>query len=620
MAEGKMRNNPYPLGAVPVEGGIRFSFVSVCPEAGILLYDLSSGKRIGKIPFSGEDRIGNVFCRTVEGLDPEKISYQFFCGKEIVPDERGRRFKGVRAFGAKQNVSDWKAALLPADYDWEGDRRPLIPYSEALFYCMHVRGFTKHASSGVAHRGTFAGITEKIPYLKEIGITTLELQPAYEFAECGGEEALYPCGSPAAAAPEQKDAEKKVNYWGYKKGFYYAPKASYAAGDDAPAEFRGLVKALHKNGMELVLQFYFPPEVNRSEILDILRSWLLNYHVDGFRLLGEGLPVELIAADEMLADCKILYERFESPRGGLQEGQRPSYPHLAEYNDGYLYDMRRFLKSDANLLGSVLRHMRHIPENAGRVHYLTNYNSFTLADLVSYDQKHNEENGEENRDGNDYNCSWNCGEEGFTRSRRIRGLRVQQMKNAMCLLLLTQSTPLIFMGDEFGNSQKGNNNPWCQDNGTAWLDWNAQKKNGEVLAFWKELAAFRRAHPVLHPESEMRLMDYISCGYPDLSYHGENAWNPGSDGPFRHVGIMLCGKYARVDRKTEDAFLYIGMNMDWVSHRLALPKLPRELRWRTAVKTGNEAAVIEKAENIRELAPRTVAVFIGVPKRLEPDE
>lgn len=612
MAEVKRQSNPYPLGAAPEQDGIRFSFVSACSDTGILLYDAADGERTEKIPFGPEDRVGHVYCKTLRGLDPEKISYQFYCGKKIVPDAHGKRFLGVRAFGAKQDSSGWKAVFLPACYDWEGDRRPLIPYSEALFYCMHVRGFTRHASSGVAHRGTFLGIVEKIPYLREIGVTTLELQPAYEFEEYGEEARVPVCGVPQGAALQEPQRERKINYWGYKKGFYYAPKAAYAAGKDAPAEFRQLVKALHGNGMELVMQFYFPAEVNRNEIADILRFWLLEYHVDGFRLMGENLPVELIAADEMLADCKILWDHFEA-RDVPIEGREEGRAHLAEYNDGYLYEMRRFLKGDENMLSSVLRHMRYIPENAGRIHYLTNYNGFTLADLVAYDHKHNEENGEENRDGTDYNCSWNCGEEGASRSRRIKSLRRVQLKNAMCLLLLTQSTPLIFMGDEFGNSQKGNNNPWCQDNGTAWLDWGAQKKNADLLAFWKMLTAFRRAHPILHPGRELRLMDSISCGYPDLSYHGENAWSPKTGGSFCHVGIMLCGKYARIDCGTEDAFLYIGMNMHWIRHRLALPKLPKGMRWETAIDTGETGVAQEepREENVRDLPPRNIVVLVG---------
>lgn len=616
MAEKKRQKNPYPLGAQPEADGVRFSLVSRDPDCGILLYDVPSGKRVKKIPFSEEDRTGNVYCTTVEGIAPETVCYQFYRGRETVPDERGRRFTGIRSYGKEQKPESWKALLLPEEYDWEGDRSPGIPYCDALFYCLHVRGFTRHASSEVVHRGTFAGIGEKIPYLKEIGVTTLELQPAYEFAENHREENPLPWpGSAPAQAADRLCEPVKLNYWGYKRGFYYAPKASYAAGGDAAGEFRQLVKELHQNGLELVMQFYFPPEVNRSEIPEILRFWVLEYHVDGFHLMGERLPMEAIVSDELLADRKLLYYGFED--AALREGR--DYPHLGEYNDSYLYDMRRFLKGDENMLGSVLRQMRYIPGKGGRVHYITNYWGFTLADLVSYDYRHNEANGEDNRDGSDYNCSWNCGEEGTARSRRVRQLRLGQMKNAMCLLLLTQSTPLIFMGDEFGNSQKGNNNPWCQDNAISWLDWSAKKKNGELLEFWKKLTAFRKEHPILHPREELRLMDSLSCGYPDLSYHGENAWGARMDGHIRYAGIMLCGKYAQT-RGREDAFLYIALNMHWMSHELALPRLPKGMRWETAIAAGTEEkGPEEERENTRQIPPRSVIVYIGVGEAEKPE-
>lgn len=607
------KRNPYPLGARPEADGIRFSFVSEEADCGILLFHSRTGRELRRIPFSEEDRMGNIYCKTVEGIKPEDVTYQFYRGGEIVPDEHGRVFPGKYVFGKKVEKSGRKAGFLPDVYDWEEDRCPEIPYSEAICYCMHVRGFTRHISSGVKNRGTFAGIEEKISYLQEIGVTTLELQPAYEFAETEDETDR---NLPSYCVPEiseQAEKEKKVNYWGYKKGYYYAPKAAYAASGNAPKEFRSLVRTLHKNHMELVMQFYFPESVDRNEIAEILRFWTLEYHVDGFHIMGENLPVDMLAADPLLADKKLLYYGFEQEKVYDKMGV-PKFPHLAEYNDAYLYDMRRLLKGDENMLGSALRHMRYIPEKAGRIHYLTNYYGFTLADLVSYDYKHNEANGEENKDGNAYNCSWNCGEEGAARSRRVRQLRVRQMKNAICMLLLTQSTPLIFMGDEFGNTQRGNNNPWCQDNGVCWLDWG--KQNSGILEFWKQAAAFRKKHPILHPESPLRLMDYLSCGYPDLSYHGESAWRPHTEVHSRHVGIMLCGKYVQSDKYGTDDFIYIAMNMHWESHRLALPKLPKDMCWKIAFATAEAEDIPESGEENPDsgviLAPRSIAVLTSV--------
>lgn len=601
--------NPYPLGARREAGGICFSFVSVTADCGIILYDALTGEERQRIPFAEEDRAGEIYCKLVENIRPEQVLYQFYQADRLVPDEHGRVFPGKLPYGKERSREELRAGFLPESYDWENDRCPALPYDRTVMYCMHVRGFTRHTSSKVMNRGTFAGICEKLPYLKEIGITTLELQPAYEFLELEKTE-VPPQGAPCI------QPVNRVNYWGYKQGFYYAPKQAYAASEDAATEFRDLVKELHRNGMELVMQFYFPEQVDRNDISDILRFWALEYHVDGFHLLGTDLPIELLASDPLLADKKFMYYGINADVVYGRD-RMPQYPHLAEYNDSFLYDMRRFLKGDENMMNSVLKDMRYIPAKAGVVHYLTNYYGFTLADLVSYDRKHNEGNGEENRDGNDYNCSWNCGEEGTAKSRKVRQLRIRQMKNAICLIMLSQGTPLIFMGDEFGNSQKGNNNPWCQDNVVGWLDWGKQEKNRELLEFWKQLAAFRRAHPILHPARELRLMDYLSCDYPDLSYHGESAWRPQTEHHSRSIGMMLCGKYARNDEGQEDAFLYIAINMHWERHSLALPRLPKNMHWELVLTTAEDNSLLpqeesEESGNSCQVAPRSIALYISV--------
>lgn len=609
------RINPYPLGARREAGGIVFSFASAVADCGIVLYDAVTGEECRRIPFAEQERNGNIYTKRIEGVEPEKITYLFYQGEKLVPDGHGRIFPSRQPFGRQREASGLRAGFLPEYYDWEQDRCPVLPYHETVLYCMHVRGFTRHASSKVKAKGTFAGIQEKLAYLQEIGITTLELQPAYEFLE------LESPGLPEKAAVGICPAESRVNYWGYKEGFYYAPKAAYAASADPSAELRSLVKALHKNHMELILQFYFPESADRSDIVEILRFWVTEYHIDGFHLLGTELPITLLAADPLLADKKMMYYGFDT--GQIFVGDRqPQYPHLAEYNDGFLYDVRRFLKGDENMLNSVLRQMRQLPEKAGVVHYLSNYYGFTLADMVSYDRKHNEANGEDNRDGNDYNCSWNCGEEGTARSRKVRQLRSRQLKNAICFLLLSQGTPLIFMGDEFGNSRKGNNNAWCQDNPIGWLDWGRIEKNRELLEFWKAVVAFRKAHPILHTEKELRMMDSLSCDYPDLSYHGESAWCPQTESYSRSIGIMLCGKYARLADQTEDAFLYLAINMHWEKHALALPRLPKQLKWKRAFSTDAERLLpqAEAAANVCQVAPRSITVYLGVPKLPEKEK
>ncbi|MBE5864920.1 MAG: hypothetical protein E7292_01740 [Lachnospiraceae bacterium] len=634
---------PYPLGAHIESSAVRFSFVSKREDCGVLLFDRQTGRKIAKVPFTADDRIGNVYCKYIEGVDANRISYQFYEGNEIVPDRYARGFAGQFKFGKERKNQDWRAVVTTNSFDWQGDKRPRLAYEDCVIYCAHVRGFTQHVSSKVVNRGTFAGMAEKLTYLKETGITTVELQPAYEFAEIptGAErKAMLSAQSPALMAGQNEDNDviqkeldllcpKKCNYWGYKHGYYYAPKAAYAMSEDACTEFKEMIRAFHKEGMEVVMQFYFPKTVKNLEITEILKFWVLEYHVDGFHLMGENLPIDLIASDEMLADTKLWYYYFDTDK--IYDRGEPIKRNLAVYTDDYLYTMRRFLKGDEGMLAKVLSEMRQIPFKTGRIHYMNNYYGFTMMDMVSYDRKHNEANGEDNRDGNDFNYSWNCGEEGPSRRKRVQTLRLKQIKNAMTMLAFTQSTPLIFMGDEFGNSQKGNNNPYCQDNAVTWLDWNDLNKNAEIYAFWKEMMALRKSHPILRPEDELKIMDYISCGYPDLSYHGESAWRARMDSYNRQIGIMYCGKYTRLSRGVEDAFLYLAMNMYWESGRLAMPKLPKGLKWELKYCTDKEAGLVTKATGDKavsgedgktddakvtteiQIPARSCAVYISVP-------
>lgn len=601
MTQSRMQIKPYPLGAHPEGEHVRFSFVSEKADCGILLYDRQTGRRINKIPFTAQERIGNVYCKYINDIDITAVSYQFYEEERIVPDAHARVFSGKVAYGKERTLKDLKATFSMDHFEWKGDVRPHIPYEECICYCAHVRGFTKHASSGVSGKGTFQGMMEKIPYLKEIGVTTVELQPVYEFLEIPTEEERLKSFPLGLVSEEEMDAlcPKRLNYWGYKKGYYYAPKTAYATGADASAELKELVRAFHENGMEIVLQFYFPNDFERGEIADILWYWVLEYHVDGFHLMGEQIPVNMLAKDPMLSDTKLWYYDFDEETI-YGRGKAPAYRNLARYNDDCLYNMRRYLKGDENLLKDVLYQMRVNPECKGHIRYLTNYAGMTLMDLVSYDRKHNEANGEDNRDGNPHNFSWNCGEEGPSRKKKIVALRKRQIKNAMTMLLLGQSTPLIFMGDEFGNSQKGNNNPYCQDNTVTWLDWKDIERGGELLAFWKLLVELRKSHPIFRMKSEMNMMDSLSCGYPDLSYHGQNAWRMQTEGYNRHAGIMLCGKYAKKENGEEDSFLYIGMNMYWEEQKLALPDLPKGMEWKCILSTDDGNGKVDSAKTVSE--------------------
>lgn len=623
------KGNPFPLGAKIEEKSVSFSYVSKEADCGVVLFDKDTLKEKQKIPFPPAYVVGNVHFMRVSGISVENTAYCFFEKDRYVTDTRARAFCGNHVYG-KEEV--WEKAARPAkfvpqDYDWEDDESIYIPYEESFCYCLHVRGFTRHTSSKVKAKGTFMGISEKIPYLKELGVTTLELQPVYEFAELERRTALenpYLSMSNITSVEsigfmdKEKVPEggKKLNYWGYTRGCYYSPKNSYAYTEDAVAEFKDMVKALHRNGMEVVLQFYFTEEITESEIAEILHYWVMEYHVDGFHLKGGHIPAGALAEDPALAKTKLWYYGFpDKAQESLPSGMAGKEKRrIAEYRDTYRYDMRRFLKGDEGMLPAVMYHLRHNPAGCGQINYLTNYDGFTLMDLVSYDRKHNESNGEDNRDGTDYNASWNCGQEGKSRKKAVLALRKKQIKNALLLLFFSQGTPLIFMGDEFGNSQGGNNNPYCQDNEITWLNWKNAELNGEILAFVKELAAVRKAHPVLRQDREVRLMDYGACGYPDASYHGLAPWKPDTTGYSRQIGVMYCGKYVRKDRRQHDDFFYIAYNLHWESYEFALPKLPKGVQWELCI--ASEAAQEKKAAEEGEqqrvvLAGRSICVFIG---------
>ena len=599
-----------------------FSLVSETGAAQIVFFDAKTKQELFRKAFPTKNRVGKVFrlALSLEELKEEAIKaitlqggtagrkellYQFQEGDQRFPDPRGRAFVSNKKYGQEKLPSDVYTVLEVPEFDWKGSENPQIPYENSLIYCMHVRGFTKHASSGVSHRGTFRGVAEKIPYLKEIGVTTLEFQPIYEFIE-----------KPARVANQVSSlCEAKVNYWGYVQGYYLAPKADYAAGE-ATFECKEMIRALHDAGMEAVLQFYFPAQLNPMSIPEILHYWVEEYHVDGFHLIGENLPSELLAKDPELSETKLWYYHMDAP-AIYGRHEVPKYKNLALLRDDFMYEVRRFLKGDEGLVPQLMQRIREVPESVGKINYLTTYWGFTLMDMVSYDFKHNEANGEENHDGTDYNCSWNCGEEGPSKKKKVQRLRMAQMKNALCLLLFAQGTPRIFMGDEFGNTQKGNNNPYCQDNEVTWLNWKNVEKHKELFEFFKLLVKLRKENAVLRPGTESGMMDSIACGYPELSFHGETAWKPQFESYGRQLGVLYCGLYARkkgeeyFDEKKSYNFLYLAVNAHWESHRLALPRLPKGMRWELLFATSDAGAEKEPALDHVTLSGKTTALYVS---------
>ena len=573
------------MGLTRTDGGIHVSAVAAAKACSLLLFvkEDKNGKEarfreVRNIPFPEEGKTGHVWSMTLNGAFDD-LYYAFEADGKRFSDPYGRSFAGRERWG---RLSHAKRLLLSPvaepEFDWQGDRPLHIPYEDCIVYRAHVRGLTKHASSGTEHRGTFRGVVDKIPYFKELGITTLELLPPVEFQEVMMPENVE--GNPYGTS----EPTGRLNYWGYAKAGMFAPKASYAdPGTNPVTEFKYMVRELHKAGLEVVPELYFSGKEVPEFVLETVRFWVREYHVDGIHLTGYA-PTVLLAKDPYLADTKLWALSWEAEKPAAGEKK-----HLGEYNDGFLIDMRRALKGDEEQMSSLIYRNRRNPAETGVLNFMAGTNGFTMMDMVSYDQKHNEANGENNRDGSDYNYSWNCGAEGHVRKKKIQELRSRQLRNAMLLLFLSQGTPVLLAGDEFGNSQNGNNNAYCQDNEISWLNWNLNKWDQALLDFVKHVIAFRKAHPVFHMKQEPRVMDYLACGHPDISYHGVNAWQPEFENFRRQIGILYCGAYAKKPNGENDDFFFVIFNMHWEPHSFALPNLPKNLVWSLAFDTSDSA-------------------------------
>ncbi len=567
------------------------------------------------------NRIGNsaVFYAEVSQMEIKGCeTYLFATEHGRFTDIYARGISGKDTFG---KLDEEVLPVIPAPQDAEAGWTDRVngfvcpAFSDMIFYKLHVRGFTKHAASGVKKKGTFAGLMEKIPYLKELGINAVLLMPVYEFEECMEVSKGYGCLSAKQLAQyearygdefvkvqqsyENGKAEQsvdRVNYWGYtSKNFYFAPKASYAADKKHPgAELRQLADALHDAGIAVFYEFFFDDTVKKSLITDCLRFWTYAYGADGFRLIGGNAALPLLLEDPYLAGVKFLVpddstmgamavESFEDRRVGL-------------YNDGFRNVMRRFVKGDENMVGEFVGCLCGERKDAAQIQYIADQNGFSLQDLYAYDRKHNEENGEDNKDGEDYNHSWNCGVEGETQKKKINALRARLRKNALGTVLLSQSVPMIFAGDEFGHSKQGNNNAYCQDNEISWLNWRLTKEKKELLSFTKELIAFRKANGVLCGGRVLRGSDWKNIGIPDVSYHGVQLWQPDYAPYSRAVSVLFSGAYG----EPKQADLYLLFNMHWEELQFALPTEFKEGKvvcaWETVLDTSGESALIEVNE------------------------
>lgn len=594
------------------------------PGAFCRLVIYETGKKQGvRIPFSPEERVGDLWMMELAGDDFSGLEYTIETEQGELPDPCGRVYTGHERWG------DLKAALRPVrcrfpeeTYDWEMDQPLKHPYDETILYRLHVRGFTRHTSSGTGERGTFRALAEKIPYLKELGITAVELMMPNEFQEVmmedGADGNPYATGAPTG----------RLNYWGYGAGYLFAPKASYTSGKEKEPEreFKDLVKEFHKNDIEVLVELYFTGEESAALAQEAVRFWVYEYHVDGVHLSGFA-PAELLASDPLLADTKLLagsWDGVHVPKTASAPKLRERRWHLGEYNEGFLIDMRRVLKGDEDQVGRLIYQTRRNPDAYGVINYMAATNGFTMMDMVSCEQKHNEANGENNRDGSDYNYTWNCGVEGTTRKKKIVQMRKKQLRNAFLLLFLSQGTPMFLAGDEFGNSQNGNNNAYCQDNEISWLNWHQLETNRDIYEFVKYMIAFRKAHPVFHLPVEPKNIDYLVCGHPDVSYHGVKTWCPEFENFRRQLGILYCGEYGRRADGTSDDYFFVAYNMHWEPHEFDLPKLPKGMQWTLCINTDDAdnngicppeslEAGQEPQEELRQymVPPRSILVFRG---------
>lgn len=598
------------MGAVQTREGVIFTAaVKKGTSAHLVLYRKGSEEILTEIPFPEKRLMGDAAAVLVKYPAAGKYEYNFRIDGKVVQDPYAQVLNGTCEFGAEQESEHAVRCGIPTGkYDWEGDVRPGIPYEDAVMYNLHVRGFTKQKNSGVRHKGTFQGIIEKSDYLGRLGVNQIKLMPAYDFRELETVRGHVDYRSPS-------ELPKRMNYWGYTGGSHFAPKCAYAATSNPVKEFKDMVKAMHQRGIEVLMEFYFGEDINPRYVVDCLTHWVEEYHVDGFHILGNQTLSNLIAKDPLFSETKLLniYFPVDEIYG---EKHLPRFRTTAECNDGFMIDARRFLKGDEECLRSFTERMSRNPKGSGLINYITNHDGFTMHDMVSYEERHNEENGEQNRDGRMQNYSWNCGEEGMTRKKKILELRRKQMRNAFCMLLFSAATPMLLAGDEIENSQGGNNNPYCLDNETSWVDWRGWKSGKSAMfAFVKELIAFRKAHPVLHMEQQLQKTDSLSCGFPGFSCHGSRAWYGDFDGLSRQIGMMYCGKYAGTDE-----FLYIAYNMHWTEREFAIPHIPKDYQWKVAVDT--EVGVYQETEqpllvNAKKavVKPRTVMVFIGRKKQ-----
>ena len=638
-------------GACVASNGVSFTINSHgATRCTLLLFKPQASKPYARIPFPDSYRIGDTYSMLVFDIKPDEFEYAFsfdgpyepakgllFNEENVLLDPYSRAVTGQRKWGEKPEGGkdfEYRARVVKSNFDWGNIKQLEQPFEDLVIYETHVRGYTKDKSSGVSAPGTFAGLKDKIPYLKDLGINAVELMPIFEFDEMESARVV--------------DGVQLYNYWGYNTVSFFAPNTSYAFNEEhnhEGDELKSLIKALKENGIEVILDVVFnhtaegnemgpcfsfkgidnnvyymlTPDAHyynfsgcgnvmncnhpvvRSFIIDCLRHWAIEYRVDGFRfdlasILGRdqnGAPManppilESLAFDPVLGKMKLIAEAWDA--GGLyQVGSFPSWNRWAEWNGRYRDDMRSFLKGDDGMAGNAITRITgsrdlYSPENRGHkasVNFMTCHDGFTLYDLYSYNEKHNEKNGWNNTDGDNNGHSWNCGAEGETDDPNVNGLRRRLIKNAFAALLCSRGPAMFFAGDEFCNTQFGNNNAYCQDNIISWLDWSRLEKFKEIHDFVRHMIQFRKEHPILR-----KMTKPSSCQFPEISVHNGTPFNASTDYKTKLIGIMYAG---RNEEDTEDDIVFYCMNAYWEPLVMQLPVLPNGKHWHVDTNTNAE--------------------------------
>ena len=638
-------------GACVASNGVSFTINSHgATRCTLLLFKPQAPKPYARIPFPDSYRIGDTYSMLVYDIKPDEFEYAFsfdgpyepakgllFNEENVLLDPYSRAVTGQRKWGEKPEGGkdfEYRARVVKSSFDWGNIKQLEQPFEDLVIYEIHVRGYTKDKSSGVSAPGTFAGLKDKIPYLKDLGINAVELMPIFEFDEMESARVV--------------DGVQLYNYWGYNTVSFFAPNTSYAFNEEhnhEGDELKSLIKALKENGIEVILDVVFnhtaegnemgpcfsfkgidnnvyymlTPDAHyynfsgcgnvmncnhpvvRSFIIDCLRHWAIEYRVDGFRfdlasILGRdqnGAPManppilESLAFDPVLGKMKLIAEAWDA--GGLyQVGSFPSWNRWAEWNGRYRDDMRSFLKGDDGMAGNAITRITgsrdlYSPESRGHkasVNFMTCHDGFTLYDLYSYNEKHNEKNGWNNTDGDNNGHSWNCGAEGETDDPNVNGLRRRLIKNAFAALLCSRGPAMFFAGDEFCNTQFGNNNAYCQDNIISWLDWGRLEEFKEIHDFVRHMIQFRKEHPILR-----KMTKPSSCQFPEISVHNGTPFNASTDYKTKLIGIMYAG---RNEEDTEDDIVFYCMNAYWEPLVMQLPVLPNGKHWHVDTNTNAE--------------------------------